>query len=306
MVVNITQTQIATIAICISVLALTVAILNYRRKSSTRIRGGFGFASSVECEDRYIHTIVLENMKDRAVSIYGIHVLVGHNHLIKVEEFEESPMILRPYETWKRDYGPIEFYSVNMRRIGMEKVLGDEKIRKRLVLSTGDGRYTVKRYPKPWHPVLDHFRNHAFALIFPVRSTYKGKDVGGSVRFVVDLLLSSGKSEVILLREEDYRSKRFRRFDLTPESLASADALRAFLGDRMADGSLPVKSFDVVDAKDWRSRDQDFTQQESIEAEPLGFFTYHVLCRFFTWRRDREMRRKNKKAARERARSIEN
>jgi hypothetical protein len=286
-------------AAIVSVTALLIAVLNYRRKSSVSIRGAFALSSSVDCEERYISTVTLENMKDRAVTIYGIYVAAGHNYLIEVEEFEEAPLTLRPFEIMRRAYGPIEFYGFNMRRVNMSPVLQRKGVRQRLILSTSEGRYVVRRYPRRWIPILGHFRNHAFAVVKPFRSTYKETDIGGNIRFVIDLVLSNNQNEVILLRRDDHQYQRFRNFRLTPESLTSADALREFLIERQSEGKLACKAIQVFDADEWREHVREKGWKEVVDAEHVGFFTYYVLCRILTMRSDFELRRGNKRRTRE-------
>lgn len=287
-------------ALAVSVTALVVTYLNYRRKSSVSLRGSFTLSFSVECEDGFVSNIVLENMKDRAVTIYGIYFLVGYNYLVELEEFDESPIILRAFETITREYGPIEFYGVNDRRLSMSSILRDKRAHKRLVLSTSEGRYAVRKHPKRWYPIRDHFRNHALALVRPVRATYKQKDIGGNVRYVVDVVLSDGKNEIIMLRAEDWNSQRFRAFRLTKESLETAASLSDFLSERQVDGTLVCKSFKVFDAQAWRASERDFYRDDSLQAEYMGYVQFNVFGRIATSARDFVMRRENARLARER------
>ena len=277
----------------VSFTALLIAFLNYRRKSSVSIRGGFSLSSSVDCDERYVSSVILENMKDRAVTIYGIYISAGDNYLIEIDEFEDAPLILRPFETLRRTYGPIEFYGFNLRRVNMSPILERKDIRQRLVLSTSEGRHVVRRYSRRWIPILEHFRNHAFAVVKPVRFTYKEKHIGGNVRYVVDAVLSNDEREVILLRPDDHQYQRFRSFRLTPESLSSAEALREYLTARQAEGTLVCKAIQVFDVKEWRERVREDYRAPPVDAEYVGFFTYHVLCRILTMRRDRRQRREN-------------
>ena len=281
------------IAIAVSATALLIAYLNFRRKSSISLRGGYTLISSLECEDGYVSNVVLENMKDRAVTIYSIHLLVGHNFLIKLEEFDENPLILRPFETISREYGPIEFYAVNGRRLHMSKVLRDKRAARRLVLSSSQGRYVVRRFPKRWQPVQDHFRNRSLALVSPVRTTYKHKSIGGRIRYVVDMASEDGKDEIVMLREEDWGTQIFRNFILTKESLESPDSITEFLNERQTDGKLTCKSFTVLDARAWREKERSSYTEESRQAEFVGYLKFKIAGRLLTIAQDLALRRKN-------------
>lgn len=86
-------------ALLLSTSAFTVAVLNYRRKAGTLVRGSFSVASSVYCDDPYVSSLVIENLKDRAVTIFEIYLKVGSNCYIQVENFDSKPLVLRAYET---------------------------------------------------------------------------------------------------------------------------------------------------------------------------------------------------------------
>jgi len=295
------QISFPAIAVVVSLLALTIAVLNYWRKSSVSIRGQFTLASSIDSEDRYVAYVLLENMKDRAVAIYSIYLSAGHNHYVLIEDFEDAPQILRPYETLKKDYGPIEFYEFNSRRLNMEPVLGNRKFPHRLVLATSSGRYVIRRYIGHWNPVLEHFRNRALTIARPVRSTYKSRAVGGNVRYILDFEFESGNTDVMFLHGNHFDRHRLRGFELNAEALETADTLLSFLNARISEGALKCKAVRVIDAKEWRSRSNDPLHTSSkVDAQPLGLFAYYVVARFYCWLQDLKMKRNNKQIARER------
>ncbi|MBI2430125.1 MAG: hypothetical protein HYV29_15260, partial [Ignavibacteriales bacterium] len=122
------------VSISISILAIAVASLTYRRKAGVRIYGNYVSASSRDCNDKYISSITLENLKDRAITIFTIYLRIGYNYYIIIENFEDSPLILKPFETYQKNYGPIQFYGINSNRINLDSLLEDAKIKKRIIL----------------------------------------------------------------------------------------------------------------------------------------------------------------------------
>lgn len=282
------------VALALSCLALLIAYLNFRRKSSLSLRASYSWTrSSVDADDQHISSLVVENLKDRAVTIFAIYLRVGHNFYIEIEDFEDKPLVLRAFETWHKEYGPIEFYGINGKRIAMNPIFDDKRARKRIVLSTSDGKYVVNKRPKRWTPVRDFFRNHMTAIVRPVSSTYKGKAIGGTVPYAVEIVSPKGTSEVIAIHKDDFRSQRFKNFRLTKESLESVEALRAFLQEQVEGGTLVCSSFEVADIAAWREKERDYYKGEPIEAQYVGFFVYRVLGRLFTVREDRKLAREN-------------
>jgi hypothetical protein len=181
------------IAIAISTCALFVAVSNYRRKTGIQIRGSWSVTSSIACDDDYISSLVIENQKDRAITIFSIYLKIGHNYYVQIENFEDKPLVLKAYESYHRDFDPLVFYEVSMTRVKIDELLKDKKIRKQLVVSTSNGKYTVPSLMHQWSPVEDFFQNHMTAVVRPVRSTYKGRAFGSNVVFLVEVFVMMEK-----------------------------------------------------------------------------------------------------------------
>jgi hypothetical protein len=116
-----TELLLAVVGVIAAVLGLVVAVyygaMALRLKSGTRVRGTFSVVSSIECEEHYVSNVTLENLKDRAVVIFGISLQVGPNSFMVLEEFEDQPLILQPFQAVQRSYGPIASYTVNALRV---------------------------------------------------------------------------------------------------------------------------------------------------------------------------------------------
>jgi len=274
-------------------LALFVATKSYRRKAGIFVRGSFSIGSSRACNDDYITNVILENLKDRAVTIFAIYLKVGHNYYIEVENLEDKPLILRAYETYQKEFGPIEFYGINSNRINLNDLLKNQKIKKRLVLSTSDGRYKVPSNIRRWNPVWDFFRNHMTAIVRPVHSTYKEKYLGGNIKYVVEFTDDNGNEEIVPVHPRDYELKIFRNFNLTKESLESKEALEQLLQAQIENGNLSCKKYVVHDLQAWRKISHEFYSGGTIHAEYYGAFQYHVVGKVVTKYSDWKLKREN-------------
>ena len=124
---------IALAALVVSIIALIFTVSAFLRKAGYNLRGSYSLASSIYCADHYVSSVVIENLKDRAVIIFKIFLRIGHNHYVELEDFEDKPYVLGPYGVLKKEYDPIDFYSINLRRIDLNDLLGNPKVRKRLV-----------------------------------------------------------------------------------------------------------------------------------------------------------------------------
>ena len=153
---------ISIVALLISSSAFLTTLLNYRRKSSIRICGMYQLTSNIACEDQYISKVILENKKDKAVTIYAIYLKIYPNYYIELSKYDEEPLIIKPYETHKIDYGQIQYYSINLKKVIInhlfDKVGRKNKYKIRIVLSTSEGKYVVKRFKKYWTAILEFLK----------------------------------------------------------------------------------------------------------------------------------------------------
>ncbi|NWA09695.1 hypothetical protein [Pseudomonas gingeri] len=269
----------------IAIFALCVALMNYRRKSGIFVRGDFTISTSIDCNDSYISNIMLENMKDRALTIYNIFLKIDHNYYLEVENHEEKPVILKAYETYNTNLGEILFYGVNMRKIKIEKLMRDRKIKKRLVLSTSEGKYTVPAPIRRWSPLSELFSNYFTGLIQPVVATYKGKYIGENIQFIIDMTYKNDTTSTILIRKNDYPNHTFKKFELTKETLKTKETLENFLEQKRAEGALQHDTkFEVHDFEEYKLKTNEQYQQTPINAEKYSAFRYYILGRLNTFR----------------------
>lgn len=284
----------------ISTIILLVALRNYWRKSGTAVQGTYTVSSSISCEDKYVSSVTLENQKDRALTIFGIYLQVGHPYYIELEDLEGSPLILKPYETYYKEYGPLEFYAVGMKKVDFNNLIDDQKVRKRIVLSISQGRYVVRKFLNRWNPIIEFFRNSYAATAHPIPSTYKDRALGSNVRYVVELTSNEGKEEVIPIHRRDHEYRKFRSFRLTPESLASKEALEDFLHQMRDEGKLSSDKITVLDVDSWRERANANYEEPKVVLSDVNFFTFHVCGRLHSIYSDWQLKRKNRAARKRR------
>jgi hypothetical protein len=283
------------VALSISVLAFVVASLNYRRKAGVLIYGNWTCASSRDCNDKYIASITLENLKDRAITIFAIYLRIGHNYYILIEKFDDRPLILKAFETYNKEYGPIQFYGVNTNRIILDPLFDDKKVKKRIVLSTSDGKYVIQENIMHWNPAGEFFQNYWTAIINPVRTLYKEIPIGANIKYVIEFTGDNNKEETITVHPEDYHLVRFRIFSLTRESLVTKETLTEYLNLQISNGKLNCKHFQVYDADLWKGRTAEFYNGQTIHAQYISYLRYKIFGRIYTWNSNRNLTKQNKK-----------
>lgn len=282
-------------ALTISIIALVYTVRMHLLKSGSSVRGSFGMCtSSVSCEDQYVTSVTLENLKDRAIVIFKIYLKIGHNYFLEIDDFDNEPLILKPFEVFKKEYDPIDLYSINMNRIDLSDLFNNKKIKKRIVLSTSDGQYVVNSWIKRWDPVYDFFKNHLTAVIHPRRATYKGKSYGINAKYIVDIKTENGKEEVIPIYPRDHEIKKFRNFRLTKDSMESKDTLEEYLYEQVGLGVLNCTDISVHDMNTWFNETYETENKEIIKATYYGWFMYKIVGPIITKYSDYQLRKKNR------------
>jgi len=269
----------------------------YVLKSGVRIRAYCGFTSSIASKEDFISFLVLENLKDRAATVFCVYARVSSNCYILIEEFKDEPLIIRPFEVYQKHYDPIIFYEFNNKIINIKDIIKKSK-QPQIVLGTSEGRYVAETIGKTWIPVMEHFNNAMTALAHPVRLGHKGQSYGGNTKFIVEFTLHDGKEEVVPVYADDHKVKKFASFQLSQESLKSKEALEMHLMEQMTQGFLRCKSFKVLNFEEAIEKRFAMKNMEKIDLKPVGFFTYHVIGRMSTiwvkWQMKIENRRRRR------------
>lgn len=281
----------------ISTSILFVGVWNYRRKSGLDIQGSYTVSSNRDCDDKYVSSIILENLKDRSITIFAIYLQVGRPYHVELDNFEDAPLILKPFETFRKEYGPIEFYAFNMKKVKMDALLDSNNVRKRLVLSTSQGRYVIRKSLYRWDPIIEYFRNSYAATPKPITSTYKQLSLGSNVRYVVELGFKNGENQIIPIHRRDHELKRFRSFRLTPESIADKEALEAFLESMRVEGKLNCETLKVTDIDAWRETNRTGYEDPKIVLTDIDPIRYHIFGRLQSIYTDWRMKRDNRRRA---------
>lgn len=286
---------ISLVALFISIIALYFTVRAYLLKSGHNLRCDISTClSTVSCDDVYISNLTLENLKDRATIIFCIYLKIGRNNFLILEDFENDPLILKPYEVHHKSFDPILFYSMGFKKVKLDTLLNDNKIKKSILLSTTDGKYVVRSRTKHWRPLRKFFNNHLTFIIHPERYSFNGKQYGNNVKFLVEFTTTENKS-VIELYEGDYRLKKFSDFQLTEKSLVNKENLRAFFNEQKKQKKISYLEIEIIDFQENIHRVQSKYDKDHIELEAFNFFKYKILGRFFTFLEHKKMKKENSK-----------
>jgi hypothetical protein len=284
---------VSVIALIVSCIALLYTILTFLLKSGHKLRCDIVICSSIDCTDKFISGIILENLKDRATVIFAIYLQLGRGNYIVIESFDNDPLILKPFEVYRKEYEPLLMYISNSTRIKLNKLLSHSGPHK-VLISTTDGQYEVKANTKRWDPTHLFFKNVTTAIVEPKRLSYKGKHYGENIKFLVDVKKTGLEDVVIALRPGDYERRIFTSFSLTEDCLKSKEKLDAYLKVQKEKGNLPYDEIKIIDFQARVSEIIRKHEKESIELIPRNYFEYNILGRLYTMLENWKLKKKNK------------
>ena len=295
---NLINLMISLCALFISLIALIYTIKIFLLKSGQKIRCDISICSTIDCEDTYISSIILENIKDKATVIFKIYLKIGRNNYLEIDDFSSDPLILKPFEVFYKEYDPLLFYADNMKIVRIDRALLEQRDRINIILSTTNGKYKVKGSTKRWDIIPYYFKNFATSIIKPIRLSYKERNYGSNIKYLLDFKFDDNHEDVIPIRDEDVNMKKFQNFYLTNEALKSKDNLEKFIESQKQKGNITYKNLKVIDFREEFNKTRNRYDNKEINIELLNFFEYNILGPIFTFIERKKMDIKNKKIKR--------
>lgn len=288
------STLFAFLALILSVVAVYFTVVTFRLKKGSFVRGQYRtVSSSVATNDPYVCEVLLENLKDRSVVIFGIYLWLDHGYNLCIEEFEEDPLIISPFEVVRRKYDPLDGYSFNAKRLKID-ALPENRRRTKILLSTTDGMITVKKPVFINKPVYQWFKNHLIIQIGVDRTVFRGKSYGGATKYLVNLLNDDELIEAVPLYGREQYYKWFRNLGGEASDLESADTVQKLFENVILDKKFKANRVEVIDYQEILSKRYENYNLKSKVAERHSWFFVHVVGRLSTVWDTRRLRRKNK------------
>jgi hypothetical protein len=280
-------------AFIISIVALIYTVKTFILKSGLKIRCSLSICSTVDCDNKFISSITLENIKDRATVIFKIYLRLARNVYIEIEDFSSKPLILKPFEVYYKEYDPILFYSAGDKYVKIDHLIDNKKIKRNIVLSTTDGEYKIRTYIALWDAIYTSLRNYYTIAALPQRLEYKNKSYGSKIKYLIDLKYSNGEEQVVPIHKN--KKKVFVNVNFTDTSLKSSENLRKFMLKQKRDGKLSFTEIKVIDYEEAIEKKKEFYKKDPYKAETCGYFTYSVIGKIVTQIENFKLKRKNKK-----------
>ncbi len=234
------------------------------------------------------------------MTIYALYLKLGRACYVTIRDFSDQPLVLKAFESYSEEYGPLEFYMSNSNRLSIDSALKDDKIEKSMYISTASGKCKLKNPAKRWSPLTEASRNSCTVIAHPVRGFYKGKSFGSEAKYLIELVREEGENCFLVVHSYDYKIVQFKDFQLTQDSLQSTEKLQQFLDNLLEDGAIDAKSAVAHSLDIWRKENLNFYHPYGrIDVPTPNWFEFFVVDRFRTLRAIRRTARSIRKQTQE-------
>lgn len=279
-------------ALILSVGAIYFTVVSFRLKKGIYVRGQYSWTlSDIATHDPYVNEVLLENLKDRSIVIFGIYLKISHGYYICLEKFEGEPLVIKPFEVSRRLYGPIDGYSFNWKRVNIEALKKSNK-KMKIILSTTDGMVNVRKPVSVKDPAHRWFENHLIITLNTDRFILNGRAYGAATKYVVEIYEGKSVIERIPLYGKDYEFKWFRELGGVEEDLSSTESVKLLFEEAVAKKIPKATHVEVIDYQSaLRNLYRDYTL-DPIIAKRRSWLLVNVLGKFLTAMMAEELKNK--------------
>lgn len=286
--------SVALATLVISAFAALYAWQSVRLKKSVKIQSQIiGGHTPQGFTDKYPRTVLLQNLKDKSEAIFGIYMKVGHNLYIKLEDLQDDPIIIGPFETISRTYGPVSLYGMNMRRLDLNRMLEDPKIKKRIVLHTSHGRHVTKTRKKYWNPILDVLSGSGIGLATAHWITEpklpKIKSIPFNAKYVVEIQKDQDKKYYSYITETGNKD-----LGITQEHLQNPNELKEVIEKTFGSRDYYPSSIEIFSVED--NQELIYLQEfykDSVEFKVSSWLMAYIANKPVHWYREWKMSETN-------------
>jgi len=288
--------EIATIvALIVSTMALVYSIKSFSLKSGSAVRGSYHLSGSIKCNDQYVSRVIVENLKDKSVIVFGVFLELSRNIILEIERFEKEPLIIRPWETYTKEYDSIDSYSSKFTRVNIDSLLGFGKRFPRIVLSTSDGKLVASGHINKWDASVVPFKNIYARYVQAHRLKIDGACYGENVLYLVEILGSDDKRiDIIPIYPGDWMVQRFNDLPLSKTSLESRGRLEKYLNRRFPAKWPNVGRVKVHDVNEIKKKQLNLVAGFE-KLHPIGWLKYTTIGYLSAWIKSFRLRRSRKK-----------
>lgn len=280
----------ALLSLLVAILGVWFAVAQYRLKRSIEMNGSVSFSQNISYNDKYPNQIILQNLKDKSEAIFGIHIKISNNIYITMENLEDSPIVIEPFETLVRNYKPLSFYGYNGYKVDINQAI-QESSRWVVVLTTNKGKYVTKQRKHYWSPILDSFNNVLISPLEIIRITDTFPNgyehtIPSNAKFIIRYSQNNDPKATFVYGEKLGFRDNSDIFGLTPDALVDKQSLYEHLiklDSLYTTHNIDINSIEVINISELPEQKRfDNFYNQSAKQTPHSWLVVHVLGKAIT------------------------
>jgi len=286
----------------VSVIVLVITYRTWKLKCGNKVIGYYHVERSIDSSSAYINEIVLQNMKDKDVTIHDIYIRFGRNiYLDMLDKDHENyyVQVLPPLGTLFLKFGPAIKYLSHCEAVDMDDLIFNQQNSK-IVLVTNVGKIVVDNIKTGWNPHAEFFKNYGTVNVqqfkyYTAHSVYRnGKleheaidfsSYGDKVKYLVKMAIHGKEIEYRVFDANSKQVQKFSKIKFSKDSLASTKSLRLFLTNEKDKGNIDFD--EIIDIIDLNAYVQYFLETYNInDTKPpisKGWLEYEICDRVQSW-----------------------
>lgn len=297
---------VGVLSLIVSIIVLFITYKTWNLKSGQSVRAEYGITSSIAADGPYISKVIIENLKDKELIIFGIYIRFGRNIFIDLldidDHYDKYYHILPPLSTRIFELGAPLYYHCSAREVDVESLLRDNKLKGDIILLTNIGKIKAKHFKKGWSPISQYFRNYATIYIRPTRFYTKDScpltrtqgehfidysSIEKTSKYLVTIKFKNDKVQDFII-SESYKYVIFQALTFTSEILNSKESLQKYFYDARNNDLISFEEIvDIKDIQDIVTKDKSHLLTDKIETidkeDIQNWFQYWVISQIETW-----------------------
>lgn len=295
---------ISIFGLLVSLVVLYITFQTWKLKIGQSARASYGITSSIEADGTYISNVIIQNLKDKDLIIFGIYLRFGYNIYIDLlninDHYDKYHHIIPPLSTRVFELGAPVYYLRGVCEISIDDYFFRNYPKASIILLTNEGKLKASRFKKGWSPIVESFSNYSVLNIIPIR--YYAKDsvvdthehtenyidyasIEKTTLYVIRLKLNDNKEYEFKINP-NFKYKYFKNIDFDEEVVSSKDALRAYLLKCKDDGLINfVEIISIIDFQQWITNSKSNLAKRIISEDkikPLNWFEFHIIAKIET------------------------
>ncbi len=210
---------------------------------------------------------------------------------------QQSPFVLKPYETLNQKLEPHFVYMAGVKRIiNLPDIINNKKIKKKIVLDTTEGIVVCSnlRYKKIINKVLSHYST---ALIVRHKGQFiNGIPVGNNVLYFIEIITKNGENSFITISKNPERSLLEGKLKFDTEQLKMENGsshIKNVIEKALEDGVIDWQSFKIHSQLEAFEHYEKYKEIDIANQKFINWFDYHIKARIYTYLKKRETRKIN-------------